>query len=259
MEQKAITEPALRSVVAALSSELGWNLRPADVQRYAETLTYFLAESASEAEVRRICAYYHQDHEFMAALSDHSHTLHSQVWKEWTQLALQTLYKFGLAEIGDLSVAAEDLAQAALVEIFRSLHSFRYQSRLKTWAYRVVVRTAQRLFRDSRAQKRARNLPSLNQFPDLDAPVVDAHLPETEVHTAMLINVACQVLMCSGDKRLVQIFCLSVVYDRSTEEIAQIVHLHPSRVRALLAEARTLLRKHPALHAWWFDVDTPAS
>jgi RNA polymerase sigma-70 factor (ECF subfamily) len=50
------------------------------------------------------------------------------------------VYTFAFAFTGD-PVLAEDLAQEALVKVYRSLGSFRFQSAFSTWLYSIVKNT----------------------------------------------------------------------------------------------------------------------
>ncbi len=58
------------------------------------------------------------------------------------------------------------------------------------------------------------------------------------------------ILAEQPDQRLGHLFYLWAVEDRRSAEIGALVHLHPSRVRALLQQIRLLLRDHPAIRAW---------
>lgn len=259
MEREMSPDPGWQALITDLSAELSWNLDLAEISSYSRVLREYVSAGAGAAEVRRICIYYHQDHRLVAALMNRAHPLHCQIWAEWTQQALQMLYKAGFARIGDHAVSAEDLAQASLVELARSLPRFQFRSRLSTWAHTVVVQTARRMLRDSRAQKRPRNLASFDQSPELDAPIPDAEQPEAEASAHVLLDLVSAVLAHAGDDRLAYIFYLSAVDDLPSDEIGRLVHLHPSRVRALLAQARALLQQHPSLQSWLASVDTPAS
>lgn len=258
MERALSADPGWEVVVAGLSIAQDWGLDLVAVERYCEVLRSLLPPDATAEQIRRICSYYHQDHRLVAALRDQGNSMHSPAWSDWTRMALQVLHKAGLGTIGDHAVAAEDLAQAALVEIARALPNFRYQSRLTTWAHAVIVQTARRLLRDSRAQKRPRNLPSLDQTPALAPELPEADLPEAQASTAVLIALVQQVLLRAGDQRLATVFYLAAVEDLSTDDIAKLVQLHPSRVRALLAQCRSILQRDPALLTWLAEIDTPS-
>jgi RNA polymerase sigma factor (sigma-70 family) len=250
MQREVEAAHGWEALVAALDMEQGWGLAEVEQARYVAALRAYLPTEATAAEVRRVCAYYHQDHGLVAALRDQNHPQHSPAWDTWTQLALQTLYGAGLARSSDHAHDAHDLAQAALVELTHALPTFRYQSRLETWMHAVVVRTARRLYRDSHAKKRPQQCASLTQLPEFDQPVPMGDHPETATDAKVLRELVWTALTSTADERMARIFFLHAVEDCATEAIGQRVQLHPSRVRALLAQARAILQNHPGLQAW---------
>jgi DNA-directed RNA polymerase specialized sigma24 family protein len=56
-----------------------------------------------------------------------------------------------------------------------------------------------------------------------------------------------------GDDRLATIFRQRYLFERSAEEIGNQFQLHPSRIRALLKQARLILAEDPTLRAWLDD------
>jgi len=107
-----------------------------------------------------------------------------------------------------------------------------------------------RHIRDSRAKKRAQRPDSLDALPDLDVVACANDEPEQQALHNILIGQISAVLIQGGDDRLAFIFHLWANDDRPAEEIGKLVHLHPSRVRALLVQARTILQQHPVILSW---------
>jgi RNA polymerase sigma-70 factor (ECF subfamily) len=68
------------------------------------------------------------------------------------------IYGFARAFTSDPSEAA-DLAQEALIKIYRSLGSFRYQSSLLTWMFRIVKNVFLDHYKSRRQRERRRELP----------------------------------------------------------------------------------------------------
>lgn len=250
MQREVDATHCWEALVATLRAEQGWELSQEDLARYVAELRACLPASATVTEVRRTCGYYHQDHSLVTALRDQAHPEHSAAWDAWTRMALHVLYSVGLVPSSDAASDAHDLAQAALMELVRSLPKFRYQSQLSTWAHAVVVNTARRLHRDSRAKKRPQQCASLDQLPEFDQLLSAGDYPEAATNARMLYELIQTRLMTHGNDRLARIFFLQAVDDCATEQIGQIVQLHPSRVRALLAHARNILRDHPDLQTW---------
>ncbi|MEI7768335.1 MAG: sigma-70 family RNA polymerase sigma factor [Chloroflexales bacterium] len=242
-------------VIAALSAEYGWELNAEDVERYALALRSLLPDTCDETMLRRVCSYYHADHQLVDALRDSRHPRHSEQWKVWMDQVVEILRKAGLYWSSDSAVDSDDLAQVAQIALVASLQNFAYRSSFATWAHTVTVQSVRRHIRDSRAKKRAQRPESLDSSPDLDAPARDEDEPEQQALNHVLINQIHTIMLQGGDKRIAFIFHLWAIDDRSTEEIGKRIHLHPSRVRALLAQARTILQQHPAIQTWRTDVD----
>jgi RNA polymerase sigma factor (sigma-70 family) len=237
-------------VIAALSTERGWNLSSDDSTRYLLALRRFLPETCTASELRRICGYYHADHQFVEALCKSNHPLHNDLWIAWIAQAAQILRSAGLAWSTDTAVDCEDLAQIAQMALVVSLPTFTYRSRFSTWAHTVVVQSVQRHIRDSLAKKRAQRPDSLDAMPEFDTQACDEEQPEQQAVTNALRDQVNAILIQEGDERLAQIFARWAVADQTTIEIGSLVHLHPSRVRTLLSEARTLLKQHPTIQTW---------
>ena len=260
MELQSATPEDLAAIVTALNNEQGWGLDLEAAAHYANALHRHIEPNADAAQVRRVCTNYHHDHLLVGALINQGHRLHLQVWQDWSLFALRTLYQAGLVNLNDPAVGAEDLAQESLTALRSSLAHFRYESRLKTWAYAVIVKTVKRIHRDRNAQKRPRNLTSLDQDPRLAMNLSDQTLLEHDVYAALLIELVRHVLRQAGSERMVTLFEYAMVRDLSSGQIARIVQLHPSRVRALLNQTRSLLQCNHSLRSWVSEMgDAPSA
>ncbi|MEI6776705.1 MAG: sigma-70 family RNA polymerase sigma factor [Chloroflexales bacterium] len=240
---------------AALNAEHGWELSAADVERYALALCILLPDTCPETVLRRVCVYYHADHQLVEALRNNHDPNHNESWIMWAGQVCEILRKAGLSWSSDSAVDSDDLVQVAQMAIMISLPSFAYRSSFVTWAHAVIIQSVRRHIRDSRAKKRAQRPDSLDSTPDGATPVHDEEGPEQQVLTKILIDQTHAVILQARDERMALIFHLWAVEDRSTKEIGTLVHLHPSRVRALLALTRTLLLQHPAIQTWLTDTD----
>jgi RNA polymerase sigma factor (sigma-70 family) len=150
----------------------------------------------------------------------------------------------------DAAIDVDDLSQIARIELLRSLGSYRYASRFSTWVTQVVIRSVRCAIRDGRALKRHGRSLSLDQPGVPDAAISVAEAPDSVSGANLLAEQIDTVLSQSADARLARIFRLWAVADLSTAEIGALVKLHPSRVRALLLQARLALRQHPEIQTW---------
>ncbi|RRR71131.1 MAG: hypothetical protein EI684_11990 [Candidatus Viridilinea halotolerans] len=135
------------AVISELNRAEAWGLSPTEQQHYLHELQHYLPTESSPALIRRVCFNYHHDHRMVALLHDLGHPQHHTAWADWTWTAIQMLARSGWHEGGQLAQHIHDLTQLTLRELLLSLPRFRFQSRLNTWAYAVVMRTAQRIER----------------------------------------------------------------------------------------------------------------
>lgn len=240
-------------LVEQVASAQGWGFEPAEVLAYVAVLRSLLPPDASRSKVRRVCLNYYADAPLLAALSDRQHPAYHAAWADWHGFAFQVLYSSGWFASDDPACDTEDLAQMTLLELLRSLPSFNFESRLHTWAHAVIVRTAQRAFRDRctawRVQQRfaARERASASLF------VPDYQQPTASTEGRLLSQLVHDVLMTTADLRLPRVFLLHALRDLTSEQIAALLQLKPARVRWLLGQAREIVRHSPAFQAWCAD------
>jgi RNA polymerase sigma-70 factor (ECF subfamily) len=142
---------------------------------------------------------------------------------------------------------ANDVAQEIFIRVYRSIGTFRFQSRFSTWLYRVAVNACRNRIKsmDYRFKKMMRS------FHGKDNPVKDNLMLEIPDETAspslileskesaVLIQKAMNAL--PGDKKTVVI--LRDVQGLSYEEIASITGFAMGTVKSKLARARAELKK----------------
>jgi RNA polymerase sigma factor (sigma-70 family) len=237
-------------MVQQLNEELGWGLSSEEQQTYSAHIDIYLSDMYTEPRLRALIICYHQDHALVQALRDNQHGAYNEAWQIWMTQVVAIVKRAGLAWSSDAAVDLDDLVQIARVEIVRSIASFQYQSRFSTWAYRVVVQSVQRYIRDSQALKRTIHPDSLDYLPEHAAPNYHGDYLEAHVDGSLLLERIMTFLAAQPDTRLARIFHLWAVNDRSTEEIGRLIQLSPARTRALLAQARVLLRDHPDIRQW---------
>mgnify|MGYP001818309716 FL=1 len=121
---------------------------------------------------------------------------------------------------------AEDALQEALIAIYRALDSFRGESKVSTWAYRITIRVAMR-----HAVKRKRNV-SMN-LEDTLAAVGDAM-------TAVRAKEIFEALDKLSQKHRV-VLALFAIQGLSHEEIANVLGIATGTVWSRLHHARQAL------------------
>jgi RNA polymerase sigma-70 factor (ECF subfamily) len=138
-----------------------------------------------------------------------------------------------------------DLAQECLMEVLGAIADFRGESRLETWADRIVVRTALHLLRQER--RRARGIAV--EAGDLPAP----ETPESDLQQARIrARVAVLYQKLSPERRTVVV--LQVVHGYTLPEIAALTETGLETVRSRFKLARKQLRRlvaaDPDLREW---------
>lgn len=238
------------AMVGQLNQELDWGLTVEQQRNYCCELETYLSEVCSRHLLRTIVCIYHQDHALVQALSDKHHDLHEESWQYWMGQVGAILKHAGLAWSTDVAVDLDDLMQTAIMAMIRSIPTFQYRSRFSTWAYQVIIRSVQRYIRYCKADKRAVIPDSLDLMVETDMlPYQDAYL-EAKVDGALLLQRVADVLADQPDRRLYSIFHCWALQAWPTADIARHVSLHPSRVRTLLGQTRSMLRQHSAIRNW---------
>jgi RNA polymerase sigma-70 factor (ECF subfamily) len=152
------------------------------------------------------------------------------------------VYQLSLNLLGDHNEAL-DLSQEVFLRVFRTIHSFRGQSALRTWIYRIVVNQARNRQRWWRRRHRAQqvsldeHLKDYGDFPEqTDGASPDRMLGRKEL--AERIRVALDKLPFDQRTAIV----LREIDGLSYEEIGFSLGIAVGTVKSRLARAREALR-----------------
>ncbi len=139
---------------------------------------------------------------------------------------------------------ADDVAQEVFIAVYQSIGSFRRDSTLSTWIYRIAVTKSLEFLRKQKRKKRWGMVYSL--FDDSGRLVYDAkhyHHPGVAVEdqeTAQALFNAIDQL--SEQQRTA--FTLQKLEGLSYEEVASVMHTTVPSVESLIQRAQVNLRKH---------------
>jgi RNA polymerase sigma-70 factor (ECF subfamily) len=159
---------------------------------------------------------------------------------------------------------AEDVVQDTFLQVFRGLESFRGESTLSTWIYRIALNAALRVKRkigdaasldalEDRIQAMADEVPDevRSWFSDPSkATFVNALLTE--------INQGCLQFMTfrlTDEQRVVYI--MRMVLEFSTAEIAEVLEVPEGVVKARLHRARAKLERYFNARCQWLNPENP--
>jgi RNA polymerase sigma factor (sigma-70 family) len=140
---------------------------------------------------------------------------------------------------------AEDAAQEALIQIVTSLSSFRGESSIRTWAFRVASRHYMR-FRVGKYESMVESFESIDQVMSLydKVPPVSFTESETKVLAEQVMSncVSAILLALNRDERLA--YSLSEVFGLSGPECAEILDVDAGTFRKRLQRGREALEAY---------------
>lgn len=238
----------LSEVINKLDHEYGWHLDEEQKHSYANALVRQVPQDYLMHRAENIVMYYHSNHELVEGLMSEQPDAWKLVQREVSLVASFQFKNY----IIDNAVSLEDLIQTGLIEISRSLQGYRYESSFRTWIYGVVIRRLRRFMRDSSASKRTATSISLSTLKEDEEPIssnTSEDLEDAAYAADIIANIA-RTLNATGDPRLIHIFSKSYIEDKTSSEIGALVGLHESRVRALLKQARDILKADPTIRTW---------
>ena len=150
------------------------------------------------------------------------------------QRHLKGIYNLVLRMLSGDREAAQDLVQETFLSAFRSLGSFRRESRIATWFHRIAVNKV--LNDRSKRKWKVVDLEKSRELPDSQPEPVQ-HLEEAELIKRMERAVG------ELPEGLRSVFVMRELQKKSYEEIAEILESTPEAVRVRLHRAKKELLK----------------
>jgi RNA polymerase sigma-70 factor (ECF subfamily) len=181
-----------------------------------------------------------KDFELIRAINSGQYDRFQELVKRYEQ----KLYNFSLRMCRD-PADAEDTVQETLLNVFRYLKNFRYETKFKNWLYRVAASTCIKKRRKSKfAPERELFLDEFflqDEAEGSDQVPNWALMPLDKLLNDELLNRINEAIFSLPEKyRLVII--LRDIEGFSTAETAQILNLSPANVKVRLHRARLFLR-----------------
>ena len=138
---------------------------------------------------------------------------------------------------------AEDVAQEVFIQVFRSIHAFKAESKLSTWIYRITTTRSLDLLRSRKSKKRFGFLQRLfgdgneplHELPDFNHPGVAMDRKENASKLFKAIN-----QLPENQKTA---FTLHKLEDLSYQEISNIMQTSVPAIESLMHRAKQNLRK----------------
>lgn len=139
---------------------------------------------------------------------------------------------------------AEDVAQDTFIKVFRSVQSFKGESKISTWLYRITVSTALDLLRSRKSKKRFGFLQRLfgegnepiHEAPDFHHPGVALDQKENAARLFKAID-----LLPENQKVA---FSLNKLEELSYQEVSEVMNISVSAVESLMHRAKQNLKRY---------------
>lgn len=161
------------------------------------------------------------------------------------------VYNLTLRMLGNRA-EAEDVAQEVFIQVFKTIDTFREESKLSTWLYRVAVNLCKNRIKYL-ARRQDRNKDQLDETTEAAASSAAAApggpppRPDRAVEGAQIERVLQEAIATLDEDHRVLVV-LRDVEDLSIEEICAITGLPDGTVKSRLHRARLQLRKKVSPH-----------
>lgn len=161
---------------------------------------------------------------------------------EYQKMVLNCCYRFVLNK-----ETAEDLTQDVFIEVYRSIASFKNESKLSTWIYRIAVSKSLDHLKSMKRKKRFALIKSLSE--DEDNPsnfeqIADSESPgpqKTLENEDRIKILADAVAKLPANQKIA--FSLSKFDEMPYREIADVLDVSVSSVESLIHRAKASLKK----------------
>jgi RNA polymerase sigma-70 factor, ECF subfamily len=145
---------------------------------------------------------------------------------------LNTCYRF-LLDKED----AEDISQEVFIEVFQSIRSFRGNSKLSTWIYRIAVTKSLDEIKKRNRKKRIQSLGKIIHLDDVANWITGGTMPDKSIIEEEKMSEIMQALNTLPDNQRVA-FTLSRIDGYSNLEIAEMMNTTIEAVESLVYRAR---------------------
>ena len=185
-----------------------------------------------------------QDANFLKALNNKETAAFRVLIEDYQNMVFKACYHI-LNNVED----AEDIAQEVFVEAYMSISSFRGDSKISTWLYRIAINKSKNLLRKNKWQSLVQRFGKLvpgekNDFETEDMDARNAMLSLEKSEEKKILKMAMDSL--PENQRIA--FSLNKYEELSYQEIAEIMQTSLSAVESLIHRAKLNLQKKLVNH-----------
>lgn len=172
-----------------------------------------------------------------------------RAFRELVEAHRDRVFNITYRMLGDRA-EAEDVAQEVFIQVFKSIESFRQESKFSTWLYRVTVNHCKNRIKYL-ARRHDRKREELNETSEqvngVASPSLHAAQPDRALEGVQM-EVLLQEAIKGLDEEHREVVILRDIEDLSIEEICEITKLPDGTVKSRLHRARLALRKKLQRH-----------
>jgi RNA polymerase sigma-70 factor (ECF subfamily) len=150
----------------------------------------------------------------------------------YSNKVINTCYRF-LLDKAD----AEDVSQEVFIEVFQSIHSFRGDSKLSTWIFRIAVSKSLDEIKKRNRKKRIASLGHILHLDEVANWLSGGIQPDLDISEKEKMSEILQALSHLPDNQRVA-FTLSKIEGYSNSEIAEIMKTTTMAVESLVSRAK---------------------
>ena len=172
------------------------------------------------------------DQELIQKLKDDNKAAFNELVKLYANRVINTCYKF-LLDKED----AEDISQDVFIEVFQSIKTFRGDSKLSTWIYRIAVTKSLDELKKRNRKKRITSLGKILHLDDVANWVSGGTMPDKTLQEKEKMKEVMRALNSLPDNQRVA-FTLSKIEGYTNPEIAEIMKTTTIAVESLVYRAK---------------------
>jgi RNA polymerase sigma-70 factor (ECF subfamily) len=182
------------------------------------------------------------ERELIALLKQKDNNAFRQIVTNWQKLVYNTV--LGLLQNEE---DAEDVSQEVFIQVYESVQSFKQESKLSTWLYRIAVSKSIDHLRKKNAKKRFAFLYSVDDNEHIKNLVPDFYHPGVKLEQKEDAAILFKAISFLPKNQKVA-FVLNKIEGLSYTEIAEVLLVSTSAVDSLLHRAKNNLKKHLSHH-----------
>ncbi len=157
---------------------------------------------------------------------------YDELLKTYERRVIQTCFKFFLNKED-----AEDLSQEVFLEIFQSIYSFRGDSKLSTWIYRISIAKCLDEIKKRSRKKRIDSFKQMIHIDDVTNWLSGGVMPDKNIRQNDNMKQILKALNTLPDSQRVA-FTLSKIDGYTNKEIAEIMNISSNAVELLVSRAK---------------------